>query len=201
MKKLLAGVGIAAMLFVFGGSASASSIKKVLDSSTASITRSFLVDVFMDNVNALDLDVVVSSTGTSGANTVTSGDSLTTTTVITGDSDATNNQNHTGNLNVIEEIVESDEDDGTAGPAIEDVEDSSTASIDDSDEIFNDMTSDNSGPVVVDATADGLSGGNTVTSVDDHTGTSVTAGKAFGLNMLVTTIHSNIKSIMRTVGD
>lgn len=200
MKKLIAGLGIVAVFFSFAGYADASSIKKVLDDSLATVTSSFDIFVKMANHNDIDLVNSASSGSNSGGNAIVSGDSLTTTSVTTGDTGAATMVDNTGNSNALTEDVQTDEDDGASGPAIEDVEDSSTAVIAQSDTVDNEMGNWNAGPVDNTASSDADAGNNAVASADDQSGTTIVAGKALSGTVIVNLLHTNIKDILREVG-
>lgn len=196
MKKIIAGLGIFSLAFVLTGVADAAMIKNIKDSSSSTVTLSHLIKVLMlNNNNTADItNASVTSTANSGANSFTSADDQSGSTLMTGATEAATLADNGANTNILAEEVESAVDDPHV---VDGVDDSSSGDIDQSDEINNDMTNNNDVDVDNDVDADADSGTNAATSGDSLTATSFTTGKSVAATGTATLVNSNLKDIIR----
>ncbi|MBI2607556.1 MAG: hypothetical protein HYW51_01900 [Candidatus Doudnabacteria bacterium] len=202
MKKIIASVGLAAMLLMVAGAADAAVIRMVNDSSVATSAATWSILANILNNNSAGILNTVTSTGNSGANTVVSADDQTGTSVTTGNTGAASavdgaaGPGNVANTNVVSETLETP--DG-ADNLIEDVDDSSVATTASADSLENNLTNNNE--VEVDNDVDGTSnsGTNSVVSGDSLTTTTVSTGTNLAASLLSQDFNLNIKEVIRTI--
>ncbi len=193
MKKLIAGLGMAALVLVYT-SAPAATIDGVSDSSSATSSASWLIKVLLKNFNNADINNDVSASASSGGNSFTSADDQSNTSVTTGDANSATLVENTANTNMVSE--EYDSSNGVDN-AISNVSDSSTAETLSDDTLDNDI--ENFNEVAVDnfVDADSETGANAVVSGDSLNGASASTGNSGAVTGVITSVNLNIKDILR----
>ena len=197
MKKLIAGIGLMAMLLMVAGAVQAASVKNILDNSSGTIStlRSILADI--SNFNDADINNnSVASTANSGGNAVTSTDDQSGTVVSTGATDSDSIVDNVANTNSVAEDYETT---CACTDEIDMVDDDSDATIDNDDTLENLLDNDNDVTVDNNVDSTGDSGNNTVNSGDSLTGTQVTSGASQSGTGVLNTFNTNLKDIIRRV--
>jgi hypothetical protein len=178
MKKIVAGLGIVAMAFVFTSAAGAASIDGVNDDSTASITSSFVLRLLGNTSSDFTVHNTVKSSANTGGNSITADEDVEDASIQSGDAGAASLAETTGGD--VDVDVDVDADNNRGGDSeINDVDDDSDADIDSETTIEHDMDVTSSGEVRnhVDASAD--AGANSISSKnDDVEGADIETGEA-----------------------
>lgn len=196
MKKIFAGLTIAALAFFMVLPTQAAIVTDISDSSTGLSVAGWLIKVVMKNLNNAGIGNVVVTTSSSGSNSFTSADDQSGTSIDTGAANLTSTTGNVANNNVLGEEYESS---NGATNTIDNVSDDSDGTATSDDELNNDMDNNNHVDVgnTVDATSD--SGSNAVVSGDSLTGSSAKTGATSAITSLTNSFNFNLKSVVRRI--
>ncbi|MDP4000621.1 MAG: hypothetical protein Q8P83_00015 [bacterium] len=198
MKKLIAGIGLMAMLLVVGASAQAGLIDQISDSSTGTISVTKLIKALIrNNNNSANINnTSVKSTANSGTNTVSSTDDQSGTQVNTGATDSVSGVDNAANTNAVAEDYETGCD---CEDSVTNVSDDSHGTATSTDTLDNDIVNNNEVTVNNTVDSEGDSGTNSVSSGDSLTNTTVGTGASQSATGVLNTFNTNLKDIMRRV--
>lgn len=196
MKKLLAGLGMAAMALGMTGIAGAASISKISDDSFGLSTSVKSILAKLQNNNKLGLLNAVSSSGNSGKNTFVSADDQTGSMANTGAASAATLVDSTGNANSVSEDYQSS---GGNQDTISEVSDTSTGSATTTDTLTNDVVNNNDTEVTNSVGGEADSGANAALSGDSLSASSFTTGKSDAAVGVQQKFNINMKTIMHRI--
>ncbi len=195
MRKLIAGVGIAALALVFSGAAYAASVSDIFDDSIGTSFATWLIKVNMINHNGAGiLNSSINASASSGGNSVSSADDQSATSITTGDTDSASLAQNEANTNVLEEEYDSAD---AVDNQVSEVSDSSTGEALSDDTLQNDMNNENGVEVDNDVDATSEAGANSVASGDSLTGASIGSGGAVAASGALSFFNTNFKSVLR----
>lgn len=200
MKKLIAGLGATVLALGVAGSASAFvSITGIKDSSSAMSTLTSTITALVSNINTIGALNSVVSGGSSGGNSITTGDSQKTVSVKTGGASAATLVDTTSNDSQDTFTYDA----GGPDDAISTVEDDSSATVENTDTLDKDIDNVNATEVLNDVAAGSESGATALTagdSVETATVETGTSGAAAGVVQKFNVIKEMITRMVKFKG-
>lgn len=196
MRKLIAGVGMAALTLVATGFASAATIDNVNGGSTADIFSKWSLRLFLHNDNVAYIGNAATAGANSGENTVTSANDQYGTSVTTGNATAASVVDNVANTN---EDVIGIESSGGGDDCITTVSGGSTADIDTLDYVKVYVHHDNAIENLNEVAALTNTGSNEVVSGDTLNTTTVHTGSNDASTGIVNSFNINFKELVRTI--
>jgi hypothetical protein len=195
MKKLVAGLCVVALMFVFTSVATAATIDGVNDDSTASVTSSFILKLMGNTSSNFSVHNFVSSSSNTGGNSITADEDVEDATIESGDAGAASVAETTGGD--VDVDVDVDADPSSGDSEISDVDDDSDASIEEETTIEHDMDVTSEGDVHNGVVAKADAGNNSISSEnDDVEGADISTGEAVSASAARTEFGRIMQSIM-----